>query len=225
MLWPGRRCDLCGDLLLFGALTTTAGGVFCPAHQDLPQCHSCGAPFDGRGRLCAGCATSTVDTQDQLRALIPKVRAGLRAMGIVLPQPVHVQLVDGARMQAESAGEPGRVSGLTRMRGHQVTDILVVAGLPEVGFGATVAHEVMHAWLKQNRFPQCDPRVEEGLCQIVAHRWLRDHPGRPAEALRTGIERDPDPVYGAGFRMVKEAVRGHGMNAVLTAVRATGRLP
>jgi hypothetical protein len=225
VLWPGRRCDLCGALLVFAAITTPSGAVFCPSHQDLPNCQLCGAPFRGGGTFCTVCAATTVNTQDQVRLLLPKAREVLRTMGIVLSQPVHVQLVDKARMDAMGVHESGKVAGMTMVRGRCVTEILVVAGLSEMEFGAAVAHEVMHAWMVQNRFPRVDPKVEEGLCQTVAYRWLRDQLDPHAATLRYSIDNSPDPVYGVGFRMVKDAVKRHGMNPVLATVKATGRLP
>jgi hypothetical protein len=83
----------------------------------------------------------------------------------------------------------------------------------------------MHAWLVQNDFPPLDRTVEEGLCQVVAYRWLRDQPDPRAALLREGMDTSPDPVYGEGFRAAKQAVRREGMNAVLASVKATGRLP
>jgi hypothetical protein len=77
----------------------------------------------------------------------------------------------------------------------------------------------------ENRFPRLDPKVEEGLCQTVAYRWLRDQSSPRASMLRASIDNSPDPVYGDGFRMVKEVVKRDGMNPVLATVKATGRLP
>ncbi len=225
LLLPGGRCELCGALLLFAAVKTRLGGMFCTAHQDLPSCRLCGAPFRGGGRFCDPCAATGVNTQDELHALLPKARAVLRAMGMSLKHPVRVRLVDETRMHAMSANESGMVGGFITIQGQRVMEIYVAAGLPEMEFGATVAHEFMHAWIAQNGFPRLDRAVEEGLCQVVAYRWLRDQPDSRASLVRNSIDNNPDPVYGDGFRTVKQAVKRHGMNAVLATVKATGRLP
>jgi hypothetical protein len=225
VLVPGRRCDLCGALLAFAAIMTPMGGVFCTSHQDLPNCQLCSAPFRGAGRFCGSCAATSINNQEQVRAVLPKAREVLHAMGVVLNPPVHVQLVDDARMRMLSANESGRVAGTTMVHGQQVTEIHIVSGLPEVDFGATVAHEVMHAWMAQNGFAPMDARIEEGLCEVVAYRWLRDQIDPRGQLLRERMDTSPDPVYGDGFRMVKQSVKRHRMNPVLAAVKVTGRLP
>lgn len=225
VLLPGRRCELCGALLAFSAVMTPLGNVFCASHRDLPNCQLCSAPFAGPGRYCGPCTATSVNTQEQVRAVLPSARDELRTMGLVLSPPVHVTLVDDARMHVLNPVESGRVAGTTTMSGQQVTEIYIVSGLPRMQFGSTVAHEAMHGWLAQNGYPPMEDRVEEGLCQVVAYRWLRDQPDPRAKVLRDHIDAHPDPVYGDGFRLAKQSVKRHGMNAVLVVVRATGRLP
>jgi hypothetical protein len=225
VLWPGRRCDLCGALIVTTAVVTPHGGAFCTSHTDLPHCYHCGAPHRRPGRFCHECSKTAINTQDQLRVALPPIRAQLIQMGIWLNPPVHVQLVDEAWMKAMNPHESGMVGGLTQFHGQQVREVYIVAGMPALEFGSTVVHEVMHAWLAQNGVPQDDARIAEGLCQVVSYRWLRDQPGPLAAFVREKIERDPDPIYGDGFRMVRESVRRHGMNQVIAAIKSTGRLP
>jgi hypothetical protein len=225
VLVPGRRCDLCGALLTFAAVGTPLGDVFCPSHQDLPNCNLCSAPFHGPGRFCQSCAATSVNTQERVRAVLPGARGILHAMGVILNPPVHVQLVDELQTLTLGTHESGRVAGTATILGQRVTEIHIVSGLPEVEFGATVAHEAMHAWMAQNGFPSLDPAIEEGLCQVVAYRWLRDQADPRAQLIREQLDMSPDPVYGGGFRLVKESVKQYGMNAVLAAVKASGRLP
>jgi hypothetical protein len=70
-----------------------------------------------------------------------------------------------------------------------------------------------------------DSRIDEGLCQVVSYRWLRDQPDPLAQIIREKISQSPDPVYGDGFRLVRDSVKKHGMSRVLAAVKSTGRLP
>ncbi len=221
----GRRCDLCGAILSFAAVVTPLGGAFCPSHRDLPQCRLCGAPYAGRGSNCGPCAATAVNTQDEVREVLPRVRQVLYAMGVRLSPPVHVQLVSDAQLRTMNPNESGMLAGITVIHGQQVMEVHIVADLPEVEFGSVVAHECMHAWLAQNGYRRVSPEIEEGICQLVSYRWLRDQSDPRAPLLREQIERSPDPVYGAGFRAVKDSVFRHGMNSVLAAVKATGRLP
>ena len=57
---------------------------------------------------------------------------------------------------------------------RDVTAILVLYGLPATLTASILAHEATHAWLKLNKnFPFSLPaKTEEGLCQVIAERYL-----------------------------------------------------
>ncbi len=58
---------------------------------------------------------------------------------------------------------------------REVTAVLVLYGLPRDLTSAILAHEAMHVWLKlQKAYPMdIDTPTEEGLCQVIAHRFLK----------------------------------------------------
>lgn len=58
------------------------------------------------------------------------------------------------------------------IRRCEVTAILILYGLPRLLTGSILAHEMMHAWLRLNGYPNLRPEVEEGICQVLAHMWL-----------------------------------------------------
>ncbi|XP_057541864.1 protein DA1-related 1-like isoform X1 [Amaranthus tricolor] len=58
------------------------------------------------------------------------------------------------------------------IRRCEVTAILILYGLPRLLTGSILAHEMMHAWLRLNGYPNLRPDVEEGICQVLAHMWL-----------------------------------------------------
>lgn len=58
------------------------------------------------------------------------------------------------------------------IRRCEVTAILILYGLPRLLTGSILAHEMMHAWLRLNGYPNLSPDVEEGICQVLAHMWL-----------------------------------------------------
>lgn len=57
-------------------------------------------------------------------------------------------------------------------RNTVVVAILVLAGLPRVVTGAVIAHELMHAWLREHGIRKLSEQVEEGLCQLMSYLWL-----------------------------------------------------
>ncbi|KAL8143589.1 hypothetical protein V2J09_016621 [Rumex salicifolius] len=58
------------------------------------------------------------------------------------------------------------------IRQCEVTAILILFGLPRLLTGSILAHEMMHAWLRLNGYPNLRPEIEEGICQVLAHLWL-----------------------------------------------------
>ncbi|KAF8018979.1 hypothetical protein BT93_H3760 [Corymbia citriodora subsp. variegata] len=53
-----------------------------------------------------------------------------------------------------------------------VNAILILSGLPWLLTGSILAHEMMHAWLRLEGYPNLSKEVEEGICEVLAHMWL-----------------------------------------------------
>jgi hypothetical protein len=171
-----------------------------------------------------------VCNQDRVRNVLPAIRDGLHDLGIRLARPVQVELVSpqvlGDLAEPWDATPDPALAGLTVSSGNRVLRLTVVTGLPLMWFGAVVAHEAMHAWMTERRFPaDLAPALTEGMCQLTAYSWLRRQSDPRAALIRDSMEKDPDPDYGAGFRTVRDAVAGHGLKPVLAALRSHGRLP
>nr|XP_018450589.1 PREDICTED: protein DA1-like isoform X3 [Raphanus sativus] len=134
----------------------------------------------------------------------------------------------------------------------EVTAILILFGLPRLLTGSILAHEMMHAWMRLNGFRTVSQDVEEGICQVMAHKWLEEElgaggsrnsnaassssrgvkkgPGSPyerklGEFFKHQIETDASPVYGDGFRAGRLAVQKYGLRQTLEHIQMTGRFP
>lgn len=225
-----RTCALCGDEVGNRWIVSALGENFCAAHETLATCRMCAAPAKVAPH-CAACAGTVVDDQSRVRAVLPAIRADLHGLGIRLTNPVQVELVSRrmiGTLLAEpwDAAGPPTVSGLTISTGEKVLRLTVLEGMPLVEFGAVVAHEAMHAWMAQRGFGDDVPRhLSEGLCQLTAFSWLRRQRDPRAALLRDTMEDDPDPDYGVGFRLVRDAVLASGLKVVLATVRTHRRLP
>ncbi|XP_024368281.1 protein DA1 [Physcomitrium patens] len=118
----------------------------------------------------------------------------------------------------------------------EVTAILVLFGLPRLLTGSILAHELMHAWIRlDGRFPNLDNDIEEGICQVIAHIWLKEELEKlkrsvSRETKRLGefflhqIETDSSPIYGDGFRAAYTAYKNYGLAKTLNHLRNTGRI-
>ena len=82
--------------------------------------------------------------------------------------------------------------------------IVIVGGLAREHFEGVLAHELGHVWLFRARLDQLPAPLTEGFCELVRHAWLLRLGTPLAGELRRRLEEGTDPVYGDGFRRVKE---------------------
>ncbi|KAL3514589.1 hypothetical protein ACH5RR_027306 [Cinchona calisaya] len=134
----------------------------------------------------------------------------------------------------------------------EVTAILILYGLPRLLTGSILAHEMMHAWLRLRGYRTLSQEIEEGICQVLAHMWLKSQLSgnniastssrssastsskhglrspferKLGEFFKHQIEADTSPIYGNGFRAANQAVLKYGLERTLDHVRMTGSLP
>jgi hypothetical protein len=237
---PIRRCLQCGQVPR-GLVTVSLHGEWtCASHPVAGTCVFCARPhpapappgwrpFSEHTLRCPTCLAGAVETQVDARRWLPSVRHEMAGLGIELAERVRVRIVDPATVPAAGPDPAGRrlLLGLTDLwigPTVRVGGIRIVAGQPPTHFGRAVAHEIGHAWLAQRGSVRPEHAVEEGVCELFAHAWLKKQRTPLAEHLRENLRTNPDPVYGGGFRRVHEAVVGRGIAAVLDAVLRTGRL-
>ena len=84
---------------------------------------------------------------------------------------------------------------------RDVTAVLVLFGLPRDLIASILAHEAMHVWMKLNkRMPfKMPPKLEEGLCQVVAYLFLEHlaaHRDKEGELARTCASARSGDVHG-----------------------------
>ncbi|MFC5287072.1 protein DA1 [Actinokineospora guangxiensis] len=214
------------------------GEATCASHPVVSRCALCARPGPGMGASgwsgwgigsrCPRCSAGAIETQHDARARIPVVRAAMADIGIALTRRVRVTLADPAKLSRTPNAPPG-VLGLTHQlggpSGFATVAIEIASGLTPTHFGATLAHEIGHAWLAERTADVISPLLEEGVCEVFAGAWLKRRPDPLAASLRDAMAANPDPVYGAGYRAVRAAVAAKGIRAVLHSVTRSGSLP
>jgi hypothetical protein len=218
------------------------GEVTCVSHVVVDRCVLCARPrsenssgwstFTSETTRCPTCVRQAVETQEQARAYIPLVRRDMARIGIELSTRVAVRLrAPGSLGFRTDANGIDVCLGMTRSErrigsgSSAVTGIEITRGLTEVHFGAVLAHELGHAWLIQRGAGDLEPVLAEGTCELFAGAWLKQRSGSLARTLREAMRTNPDPVYGAGYRLVRDAVLRHGVAVVLDSVCRRRRLP
>lgn len=234
------RCAVCGGIIEGQYLLDHWGNAYHTRHKgDALQCDFCqrfivGALGDGMkhfpdGRtLCAKCAPSSVESVREARSIMADVARELARSGI---------RVDTGTIQLRLLGQDG-MARIARNRSHETkgfTDYLVkkgpfgnvqseemrvylLLGMPRAQFAGTVAHELMHIWQFQRGCLEQDPAFSEGSCNFASYLVLKRLGGPEAEFAIDSMWKDPDPIYGGGYRRVKLYAEREGVRAWLRAL-------
>lgn len=226
---------------------------FCePCIKSLTVCDFCGVPVtaggvkypDGRDS-CAACQRTAVVEQSVIRHLEDEARVWLWERLRVRGRPVDevpLALVGADRIAevqgkafASTPGFDGRERGLFAAKKtvyrqgvefvKQVDElaIYIESGLPRHEAFGTVVHELVHLWQYDN-YPKkpVHRQYVEGLAVWAQyHALLESGATREAEML----EKNPDPIYGGGFRLVREVEGDAGFDGTLSrlVLRIGGR--
>jgi len=152
---------------------------------------------------------ATVEDAAHAKPLVAAVvhwaaRLGMRFHGIPVP----------IRLRANNPGQRGHLGVTLHQRlwrgrklvRNRIDGIEIVRGLPPLRFQGVVAHELGHVWLAVHCIA-LPPAMEEGFCELIAYRYYIDLQTEEARRYAQDIETNPDPLYGGGFRSVRQVLR------------------
>jgi hypothetical protein len=97
-------------------------------------------------------------------------------------------------------------------------------GLPREHTAVVIAHELGHAWLFLNAFPELPLHVEEGLCELCEYLWLNQQ-HTPEAKNRLKLLRQNKSIYGAGFQGARNALQGRSLSLLLAYVKEQREFP
>jgi hypothetical protein len=234
-------CMACGQSISCDSYKDYWGGRYCVHHvNEIPACDFCGRLVAGLitgkgvrypdGRvLCGVCRPSAVTTESGAKALMLEVAAKLRSIDVSVDCKQVTVLLLGrdqlARLMNDSAHPK---LGLTEYipipnDGGDVKtqsfNIMLLFGMPTTQAKAVLAHELMHVWLFDHGIVDIDAALREGSCNYAAY-WYMDSLGSAeSNFVKRAIISNLDPVYGRGFRDVKQYVDTNGTAAWLQMLR------
>ncbi|KAF5745640.1 hypothetical protein HS088_TW07G01232 [Tripterygium wilfordii] len=243
--------------------------TFCINHQHdgTPICFGCkrlesrsrkGYVGLGDGRtICPDCYSTAILDTTNIKVVVNIVLQFFEhCLGMDVRARIPVFSVDRKEMDYHSSG--GTTVGIARASrgGNRITlekehhqlfqpsriTILILFGLPKIMTGAVLAHEFMHAWLRLQGVGNLEPKIEEGICQVIAYKWLewietmdsKISSSRSEEAqyernlkntFKHEVEMNSSHEYGEGFRDAGHAVAKYGLAPVINHIHKHGSLP
>lgn len=227
---PTNSCTVCGGRIGNSWFSSEFGDVWCESHRTEGQCAWCGVPNRNRAgdrSNCASCGDNVVSTRLHVDTALRQVGARMARLGLSVTHPTRLVLRPPETLRSSglfdlSPDQLGVTRWLVSDREQPVGEITIgiASGLPLPQFRRVLAHEYAHALLVG--YPTArllDLRIVEGFAESVAAHELKSTDGRLEMILLRRMRRNPDPVYGGGYRAVDDAISRHGMEPVFDALR------
>lgn len=216
------KCAICNCDIHGHYLVDHWQQAICAGHA-VEYCSSCGRfvkPVDlhlADGRcICAYCQPSIVNHPSHIEWVEKRVRSILSSCGITnLPSDIPIRLVSPAEMANLTGSrqinlqQPGltvtsRTATLLFSRCKHT--IYIFNQVPKVWFAGILAHEMLHAWQNEKDIRLPSP-LAEGFCNTGSYVVYNAIGNDLARHFIRNLEKDPNPIYGDGFRKVVEVYR------------------
>ena len=244
-----EKCARCGAVLTGRYMEDLWGNKYCSAHKKEPRCSSC-TRFIGSGEvptgvkyadgriMCSSCLKTAVNSQPEMNRLLEDIQKVLARYDLHFDKKIKLPIsLTGQRelhssLQKRSRGQ--NTAGVTQTYIHtlfgvessrEVKLIQVLYGLPYEHMGAVLTHELGHAWLFLNHYPLLPRHIEEGICEWMASLWLETRNSEMAKFRLLMLEKNPNQVYGRGYRAVRKAVQRSSSADVLNYVKRHASIP
>ncbi len=242
------RCAYCGKPFSGEYLVDYWGTKFHKEHEgQYPHCDFCGRLISpqqqehgGKGKpestRCPICRATAVETIDEAQPLFRQCiqwisRQGLRYNN----QRLSLELVDRTKLAhyLSTHIEPhalGATMSSTYIQDGRVVQteiggVAILQGLPASLFQGVTIHELGHVWLIVQGISDLPMWAEEGFCELLSQRFYMETNTPESQYHARNIERNPNSVYGEGFRRVRALADRLGFDHLIQQLSTTKRLP
>ena len=209
---------------------------FCDRCSQFRKCFSCSFPAesikvfpDGRVQ-CTACSRK-VFSFEETEKLVKQIRFDLKKMyGYDTQHRITLRLVNKnvLRNITKSEDVMGCMKTLvnteTKIRGLKKTEtkkwqctLYLLDHLPPVAAAKVIAHELTHDHLYHRAGAGKDPKITEGICEAVSAKWLQSY---GYHGYVKAMQKNPDPIYGAGFREMYPQLERYGMRGIIERYRS-----
>lgn len=217
------KCINCGTERYVTYYKDWKGRYLCSScFQNVQYCISCGRFCDskaikvGMGRsLCRHCQEFFMKKSD-CTYVVNFVKDVFRKEGLGEITSWQLKVMDAETIIAESGGK--NVLGLA----SSARVIYMFRHLSRVAFAEVLAHEMLHIW-QYDRKIKYEAFYSEGFCNLGSYVVLKAIGNAEARAKIDIMERDTDPIYGDGYRYMKNVYSTGGWSsAIKTLIGSSG---
>lgn len=235
------RCAYCREPIAGPYFTNGWDERYCAHHPDeWPQCTFChrlmpnyreqAQSNDASHPRCTQCAAVAVEDAAIAQPMVGHLIEWLRDEGVTLDRPVRfrARLVERQDLLGETEDDPdalGRAYTTTRGNAPIKLELHLLRGMPSPMFEGVAVHELGHAWMSCRHVTGLPKWAEEGFCEWVSHRWYLHKATRDARYYAEQVENNENPVYGGGFRRLRDLEGRYGFDAIVDHLIARKKLP
>ena len=95
--------------------------------------------------------------------------------------------------------------------------LYLLTDLPDVIAAKVMAHELTHDYLYHHAGRGRNNKITEGICEAVSGAFLES---RKLTGYLEAMKKNPNPVYGAGFRLIFPQLKRYGLKGVTERYRS-----
>lgn len=233
-------CYICrripsGRYMIFMGITGESRR-YCGSCSQNPKCFSCFYPAARRtmlkdGRIqCLDCSRTALAYPQALQ-LLQQLRLDLAEMHDFDPHHrITLRLVspNALRNISRDPNAMGCMKVLVTTREERKglkkkiskewqCTLYMLDNLPRTVAAKVMVHELTHDHLYHHAGSGKNPKITEGICEAVSGQWLllKKHKG-----FFDAMQKNPDPVYGAGFREIFPQLERYGMRGIIKRYRS-----
>jgi hypothetical protein len=235
------KCEVCGKALIGEYLVDVHGLKYHKIHKEvLPTCSNCnriiserttngGVKLEDERSLCNNCFNKRIKSNNSYTELLKKVVYNLSSIGLKIRKDnISIQPVNKIKLAQVSNNTVNNYtkgfcqtsykykekSGKKEKFDERHT-IYVLDRLPEKSTESIIAHELMHVWMHQNDIRNLPSKTTEGACNFISYLYFKGRIDYESEEIILLLENDTDPIYGDGFREIKNRFENKSVNDLL----------
>jgi len=180
---------------------------------------------DGR-IICGYCNQAAVGDEDAISRSRIKVQSQLQSVGIPpAPPEIPIRLADQTFLK-KKLQQMENPKGYTHcntkhLNGKLISKeqiVYILTGQPPLEFEGILAHEFMRVWLNQQNITMSGKQTE-GFCNLGAMLIYQADKSKLAEVLLDNMEKDDDPAYGDGYRMMRDKLQKLGWSRLIQKIK------
>ena len=239
-----HHCVYCNKPLMGEYLIDYWGQKFCREHEkQFPHCAYCGRLISpqqqetgAQANRCPICRSTAIETSAEAKPLFSRVIRWMNAQGLMYNNlKLSLDLCGRAHLDdLLREGNVGHSLGATtsamytqngRLIRTEINGIAVLQGLPAILFQGVTVHELGHVWLIVAGVHNLPAWAEEGFCELLSYRYYVEANTQESRYHSTSKEQNPDPIYGEGFRRMRDLADHVGFPRFIETLRTTAKLP